>query len=170
MVKSSHGAIVLSQGIHGITSFEFDSAIIRLAKTNFDTEDRYKIAYQIDNGTFWFLVDEITPTWIPLPFGEAEYNDGYSGASKIINWSYGRYHNLILNNNCAVSFIDPTYGADDLEIKITQDSTPRIITWGSNVKWEGGTPTLSSGAGNIDIAYLSWRAPYYYGRLVKNFI
>jgi hypothetical protein len=170
MVKSSHGAIVVSQGIHGIVSFEFDSAAIRLATTEFNTEDRYKVAYQIEDGTFWFLIDEITPTWVPITFSQSEYDDGYSGTTKTIDWSYGRYRNLILNNDCVLSFIDPTYGADNLEIKIIQDSTPRAITWDSSVKWEGGSPpTLSSGAGAVDIAYLSWRAPYYYARLVKNF-
>lgn len=170
MVKSNHGAIVVSQGIHGIVSFEFDSEAIRLAQTEFNTEDRYKIAYQIDNNTFWFLLDEMTPSWIYLPIGGAEYNDGYSGTSKIINLNYGKYHKLILDDDCTLTFTNPIYSAGDFELMIIQDSTPRAITWGSNVKWEGGTPpVLSSGSGDIDIAYISWRSPYYYVRLVKNF-
>lgn len=66
MVSNFHGKIVLTQGIHGFVSIEYDNATERLADENFVTEDRYKIAYQVDNGTFWCLVDETIPAWTQL--------------------------------------------------------------------------------------------------------
>ena len=52
-----------------------------------------------------------------------------------------------------------------LLLKLTQDSTGgRTVTWPDSVKWPNGTaPTLSTGAGAIDIISFYYDGTNYYG-------
>lgn len=69
MASPLHSKQTLTDGIHSAVSFEYASSASRLAATGFTTEDKYKLAYQISDGTIWLLSDETGPTWTLISSG-----------------------------------------------------------------------------------------------------
>jgi len=63
MVNAFHGRQTVDQGIHGLAAFEYADEAARLAAGPFETYDRNKVARQLDDDSFWILVDETGPTW-----------------------------------------------------------------------------------------------------------
>ncbi len=78
-------------------------------------------------------------------------------ATTDIDYEAGSYVNLNLAADITTFTLSnpPATGVGSLRIKITQDASPRTITWPASVKWPGGTaPVLSTGASAIDFADL----------------
>lgn len=69
-----------------------------------------------------------------------------------IDLANGNMHYGTLAGNTTFTFTGATNGSEcEFVLSITQDSTPRTITWPASVKWAGGVaPTLSTGSGAID--------------------
>jgi hypothetical protein len=70
----------------------------------------------------------------------------------LVDCSVATMHNVVLNNNCTLTFPTPLAGAS-ITLILTQDSTgSRLVTWPSNVFFPSHVaPTLSTGANKVDI-------------------
>lgn len=84
---------------------------------------------------------------------------GSSGTSKTLDWRDGNTQLLTLTGNCTLTLSNPQDGARYL-ICLKQDGTgSRTVTWPSSVKWPAGAaPTLTTGAGLVDVIALVWFA------------
>lgn len=83
------------------------------------------------------------------------YNNGNSGAAKTIDWNNGNLQYITIDNvGVDITFTEPP-NPGDCELWVIQDGTgDRTIDWEHEVspKWPGGVePTLSTGAGDIDV-------------------
>jgi len=89
--------------------------------------------------------------------------DGNSGSTKTIDWGAGAIHTLTLTANCTLTFTAPSF-VGRFSLTITQDSTPRTITWPGSVRWPGGTAqTLSTGSGAVDKVTFEYDGTHYDG-------
>ena len=63
------------------------------------------------------------------------------------------FYGTLSGNVTSVTLSNATSGKEcEFVIEITQDTTPRTITWGSAWKWPGGlAPTISTGSGAKDL-------------------
>lgn len=88
------------------------------------------------------------------------------GSNVQLDWSQSRFYRLTLNGNLTLAFEDGDVGL--MLLKLIQDGTgSRTVTWPANVKWAGGTePTLSTGAGDIDLIQFYWDGTDYYGSVI----
>lgn len=106
------------------------------------------------------LVQTLTPGGGSLNY--FEYDNGESGSEATIDWDNGVNQVIQLTADCALTFIALTEGTafDELLLRIIQDDVGnRLITWPTTVKWSNGTPpTLSTGAGEIDIVQFYWKS------------
>lgn len=95
----------------------------------------------------------------------AEYDNGNSSTADTVDWSNGQKQKSTLTGNCTYTFTAPSAGVGNFLLKIIQDGTGnRTVTWPATVKWAGGTaPTLSTGAGDIDIVSFYWDGTTYFG-------
>ncbi len=78
---------------------------------------------------------------------------GAVGSTETINWTSGNLQKLELDENCTLTFTDPT-GAARLSLIIEQESSggDNTITWPSNVSWPDGIPpVLTGGTSTFDI-------------------
>ncbi|HEY8343469.1 MAG TPA: hypothetical protein VIK75_10840, partial [Calditerricola sp.] len=93
-----------------------------------------------------------------------------SGSGSVaVDYSLGDYFTLELSGDVSgftfSNLPGPGKGAT-LMIRITQDSTPRTVTWPSSFKWAGGSaPSVSTGSGAVDVLAIttfdngtSWQA------------
>lgn len=61
-------------------------------------------------------------------------------------------HSLTENTTYTFSNAPANNTAYGFTLKVVQNSTARIITWPSSVRWAAGTaPTLSTGSGDVDV-------------------
>lgn len=100
-----------------------------------------------------------------------EHSDlGNSGTAKTVDWSDYRVAKLTLTGNCTLTFTAPAAHSMVL-LKLYQDATgSRTVTWPAAVKWAGAVaPTLSSGAGDIDIVSLYYDGTNYFGSVALDF-
>lgn len=95
---------------------------------------------------------------------QTEVNNGDSGAAKTIDWTAGNKQRITLTAVCILTFTAPG-GPANLMFKFVQDATGgRTVTWPVAVLWPGGTaPTLSTGAGAVDLVALYYDGTSYYG-------
>lgn len=81
-----------------------------------------------------------------------------AGVSPVIDLAAGNVHVITLTvSNAALSFTGATAGvACSISLYVRQDGNgSRVITWPASVKWpQGIAPTLSTGAGKIDLIAL----------------
>lgn len=91
-----------------------------------------------------------------------------TSTSKAIDWNNGNKQKITLapssGNNITLTFTDPP-GPTDVKIEVIQDgSGSRTVTWPASVKWPGNgqAPTLSSGAGDIDLIAFYFNGSTYY--------
>jgi len=52
--------------IHTPHSFEYTDEADRLEDSDFVSTDLYKLAWQLDDFSYWVLIDWETPTWGPF--------------------------------------------------------------------------------------------------------
>lgn len=94
---------------------------------------------------------------------------GSSGSTKTIDFKTGRCQTLTLTADCTLTFSNPVAG-ERYDLIVTQDSTPRAITWPASVKWPGGSaPTLSSGSGKKDVISFLYDGTNYFGTFAQNY-
>lgn len=100
----------------------------------------------------------------------SEIDNGNSGSSDTIDWTAGNKQKSTLTGNCTYTFTEPS-GACNLILKLIQDGTGgRTVTWPGDVYWPDGTaPTLSTGAGEIDIVSFYYDGSDFYGNISLNF-
>jgi hypothetical protein len=105
------------------------------------------------------------PTWVSTVSGltvtglkETKTAPAISSGTLTLNCSLGNVFAVSLNANITtLSFTNvPSTGtAFGLTLMLTADGTARTITWGSSVKWAGGTaPTLTSTNAKVDVFVL----------------
>lgn len=105
------------------------------------------------------------PTWVSTVSGltitglkETKTAPAISSGTLTLNCSLGNVFAVSLNANITtLSFTNvPASGtAFGLTLMLTADGTARTITWGSAVKWSGGTaPTLTSTNAKVDVFVL----------------
>ena len=107
------------------------------------------------------ILSEIT--WTTGASGATTFADAINEAVEVVTSSSNsttldcRISNVFvhaLTENTTFSFGDPptagtSYG---MTVKITQDTTPRTVTWPASVVWASGlSPNLSTGSGEVDI-------------------
>lgn len=88
-------------------------------------------------------------------YGETRTAPTISSGALTLNLENGNVFEVALNANVTTFTISnpPASGtAGSLTLKLTADGTARTITWGSAVKWPGGTaPTLTSTNNKVDV-------------------
>lgn len=88
-------------------------------------------------------------------YAETVSAHGATGTTETIDLENGNVHTITLDDNCTLTFSNPpaTGIAGSFTLIVTQDGTgSRTITWPASVDWAGASaPTLSTGAGDVDI-------------------
>lgn len=76
-MSNLHAKQVVSDGIHGIISYEYADSSERIAATGFESYDEHKLAIDIDTGLIFRLQDPSGPTWAPLSSGSGVSDHGF---------------------------------------------------------------------------------------------
>lgn len=93
-------------------------------------------------------------------------NNATLGATPTFDWNTGATQAGTLTANATFAFTAPQT-TKRLVLRITQDTTPRTITWPASVKWAGGVaPTISVGSGAIDVFAFEYDGANYYGQVI----
>lgn len=102
-------------------------------------------------------------TWVTGADGETTFVDGINEAVVVATSSsnatpldcrFGNVFTHTLTENTTFAFSSPPNSgtAYGMTVKITQDSTPRTVTWPASVVWASGlSPNISTGSGEVDI-------------------
>lgn len=119
------------------------------------------------NGTTW---SELSIKGVKTVSFFTEVDNGTSLAATSIDWTVGQKQKVMLGVNTTFTFAAPL-GPCNVLLKVVQDSTGgRTATWPTNVKWIGGAaPTLSTGAGAIDIVSFYFDGVNYLAQAGLNF-
>jgi len=64
----NHGQASQSQGIHTLVAYTYADLSARTGATGFVSTDVGKLAFQIDNASYW-LLSAVDPTWVKLSTG-----------------------------------------------------------------------------------------------------
>jgi hypothetical protein len=67
---------------------------------------------------------------------EQVYNNGNSGASKVIDWEKGNVQTLTLTDECTLEFSNPLNGLHVLIVSVGEDTY--TLTYPENVLWAEG--------------------------------
>lgn len=96
-----------------------------------------------------------------------------SGSALTLDWSRAHYQSVTLTANCAFTFLPTadTVAAALLVLRVIQDGTGGWApTWPTSVLWPAGSaPTITVGAGAIDLIVFYTDGTYFYGVPVQNF-
>lgn len=88
-------------------------------------------------------------------YSEAVNDIGNTGTAATIDIENGNVVTATLTGNCTFTFSNPpaSGNAGSFTLILTQDGTgSRTVTWPDSVDWDSGTtPTLSSGAADVDV-------------------
>lgn len=95
------------------------------------------------------------------------FDNGTLTTNTTLDWNNGNVQEFILGANITLNNPSNVFGGV-YYLKITQDATgSRLITWGTNWKWAGGTPpTLSTAPARIDVLMFVSDGINLYGRVV----
>lgn len=69
MTSPLHSKQTLTDGIHSTVSYEYTNQAARMGASGFTAEDKYKLAFQISDGTVWLLSDVSVPSWTLISSG-----------------------------------------------------------------------------------------------------
>jgi hypothetical protein len=101
-----------------------------------------------------FQQDNLGRLTLPAGFNEKKTAPSISSNTLTLDCSLGNVFSVSLNANInTLSFnnVPATGTAYGLTLSLIADGTARTVTWGSSVKWPGGTaPTLTSTNGKVD--------------------
>lgn len=128
---------------------EFD-----LTNNSTNLSERYK---------FW-LLDKFKGIYF-----QEEFDNGSISGANTINWDEGNQQKVTLSANATLTF-EGVDGAANYVLRVVQGSGGQTITWPAEVLWPSGvTPTLSTGAGDIDVILFYYDGTNYYGQPVTDF-
>lgn len=80
-----------------------------------------------------------------------------SGSTETLDLETGNIHDVTLTANCTFTFTGAVAGVGcAFTLILRQDGTgSRTVTWPASVDWDSGAaPTLSTGAGEVDVIVL----------------
>lgn len=100
-----------------------------------------------------------------------EYDNGNSGATPTVDWNKGNKQKITLNAATVTFAFTAPPGPCNLILKLIQDVTGgRAGVWPASVKWPGGlTPTLSTGASDVDVAAFYYDGTDYFSVVSLDF-
>lgn len=78
------------------------------------------------------------------------------GGVLTLDLSLGDYFTVALTENASIVINNPPgsgFGGA-IFVRITQDSTPRTVTWPASFRWEGSAPAVSTAPGAVDLLSL----------------
>lgn len=109
------------------------------------------------------LQDGVLQRPVIKDYGETRTTPSISSGTLTLNLENGNVFGVALNANITTLTIQnpPASGtAGSFTLAFTADGTPRTVTWGAAVKWQGGVaPTLTSTNGKVDIfTFVTWDA------------
>lgn len=107
--------------------------------------------------------------------GSGSVDLGTVGTTEAIDWNAGNVQQLVLDENLTLTMTNPVSGMAYTLILIQDGSGTNTVTWPANVKWPGGTaPTISAGAGDIDVVTLLYNnedsRDEYYANFAQDFL
>jgi hypothetical protein len=137
----------------------------------------------LGNGVHPFHIQSRTDTtaWTTRAFiynsGETKFlgqvNGGYTGKSGTgsINWNQGNIQEVTLTGTTTFTFSNGVTGGR-YTLKLKQDgSGNRTASWGTSVRWVGGTTaTLSTAANRVDIFNMVYDGNAYYTAGVTGYL
>lgn len=87
-----------------------------------------------------------------------------------VDWSRRRFNALTLTASATLSFVSPP-GADWLVLRVTQDATGgHGVIWPASVVWpSGAAPTVTVGAGAVDVIVFYCDGATFYGLAFQDF-
>src|SRR5690606_37399584 len=91
MPNPLHKKQTVADGIHGAVAYEYTDPTERLAATGFTTEDRNKIARDLDTDNLYILLDPLGPTWQIFGSGGGSGSGNVSGPSSTTDNSIVRW-------------------------------------------------------------------------------
>jgi hypothetical protein len=101
-------------------------------------------------------------------FREVVYAIGSAGGAQTPNISLGSIQTITLTSNLTFSSITNIAAGQSFVLIVTQDGTgSRTLT--STMKFSGGTKTLSTAAGSIDVIGVFYDGATYYANLSKGY-
>jgi len=101
---------------------------------------------------------------------DAEYDNGNSGAAKIINWGNGNKQAITLTAPCVLTFVAPA-GVGHFQLRVVQGGAGGYtLSINPSILWmEKTAPILSTAAGAEDFLTFFWNASHYYGTALLDF-
>ncbi len=99
---SIHSQQTISQGIHTAIAYEFADAAARTANGAYYARDRGKLAWQLDDNTFWVLLSiaspgpSATPTWLGVLKDGDDGEDGIDGADGLTGFGLRLIYSVAL--------------------------------------------------------------------------
>ena len=87
-----------------------------------------------------------------------------SGTS--VSWDAGSNQSavLVLGHNATIANATNHANGGVYILKVTQDSSPKTLSWNSNYKWPGNSaPTMTATAGAVDVFTFVSDGTYMYG-------
>ena len=81
-----------------------------------------------------------------------------TSGSVAVDYALGDYFTLALAGNVSgltFSNLPGSGKGSTLAVRITQDSTPRTVTWPASFKWVGAAPSVSTGSGVVDLLVIT---------------
>jgi hypothetical protein len=102
-------------------------------------------------------------------FSETVVNGGNTGASTLTpNAAAGSIYQYTLTGNITINTLSNAVAGTSMMLILTQDGTGnRLLT--SNMKFAGGSKTLSTAANSIDIMSVMYDGGTYYASLTKGY-
>jgi len=107
-----------------------------------------------------------------VTFGSAPDSQTYSSGTLTVDFSAGQKHTVTLNASPGtIAFTAPAgIGNFMLVIKQGTPNTNTMAGWPASVKWSGGVaPTITVGAGKVDVLSFYWDGTNYWGQFALNF-
>jgi hypothetical protein len=102
-----------------------------------------KVTWANIKATIYSMADSLLSRPYLIDYAETVNAIGNSGAAQTVDLENGNVQTLTLNDDCTITFSNPPASgrSGSLVLIITKDAndTDRTITWGSTIKWDGGS-------------------------------
>jgi len=103
----------------------------------------------------------------------AEFDNGNETGTFALDWNAGQKQRATLTGNITtlnITDLDVGAAANFILVLIQDGTGGWTVTWPAAVLWPGGVaPTLSAGAGDVDLIAFYWDGTNYYGTAALDF-